>query len=99
MFGQHHAQSRHIGHEALLMNSPTAKGFPLMMADEGARVRIVALHGGKGSSMRLTELGLNVGSEVQVLQRQGGGLLIARGESRIALGGGMAAKILVVPFA
>ena len=74
-----------------------AKGFPLMMADEGARVRITRLLGGKGLSLRLTELGLNLGAEIAVLQRQGGGLLIARGEGRIALGGGMAAKILVAP--
>jgi ferrous iron transport protein A len=33
------------------------------------------------------------------VQRQGGGLLIARGEARIALGGGMAAKIQVVALA
>ncbi|MFB1487605.1 MULTISPECIES: ferrous iron transport protein A [unclassified Thiocapsa] len=69
-----------------------------MMADEGARVRIVALHGGKGLTTRLTELGLNVGSELAVVQRQGGGLLVARGEARIALGGGMAAKIQVAPL-
>ncbi|WP_296806234.1 FeoA family protein [Thiocapsa sp.] len=75
------------------------KGFPLMMADEGACLRIIALNGGKGLTTRLTELGLNVGSEVRVVQRQGGGLLVARGESRIALGGGMAAKILVAPLA
>ncbi|WP_040730966.1 FeoA family protein [Thiocapsa marina] len=78
---------------------PPAKGFPLMMADEGACLRIIALNGGKGLTTRLTELGLNVGSEVRVVQRQGGGLLVARGESRIALGGGMAAKIQVAPLA
>lgn len=65
------------------------------MADEGALVRIVALNGGRGLALRLTELGLNVGTEIRVVQRQGGGLLVARGESRIALGGGMAAKVLV----
>ena len=75
----------------------SAKGFPLAMADEGAALRILALHGGKGLAMRLTELGLNVGTEIRVVQRQGGGLLVARGESRIALGGGMAAKIQVAP--
>lgn len=75
------------------------RGFPLAMADEGAKVRIVALLGGKSLAMRLTELGLNVGTELQLIQRQGGGLVVARGESRIALGGGMAAKILVAPLA
>ncbi|SDW48395.1 ferrous iron transport protein A [Thiocapsa roseopersicina] len=98
MFGQH-GLSNPVRHEPLMMGVPTVKGFPLMMADEGARVRIVALHGGKGLTTRLTELGLNVGSELAVVQRQGGGLLIARGEARIALGGGMAAKIQVVPLA
>jgi len=69
------------------------------MAQEDTPLRILALHGGKGLTMRLTELGLNVGTEVRVVQRQGGGLLLARGESRIALGGGMASKILVAEVA
>lgn len=70
--------------------------YPLTMADEGARVRIHALNAGRGLAVRLTELGLNVGSEIRVVQRQGGGLLVARGEGRIAIGAGMATKILVV---
>jgi ferrous iron transport protein A len=81
-----------------MKNHSPVKGFPLMMADEGACLRIVALNGGKGLTTRLTELGLNVGSDVRVVQRQGGGILVARGESRIALGGGMAVKILVAPL-
>ncbi len=70
--------------------------FPLTMADEGVELRIVALRAGRGLDLRLTELGLNVGSELSVVQRQGGGLLVARGETRIAIGGGMATKVLVV---
>ena len=66
------------------------------MADEGARVRIRALRAGRGLDHRLTELGLNVGSEIRVVQRQGAGLLVSRGEGRIAIGGGMASKILVI---
>jgi ferrous iron transport protein A len=97
MFGQH-GMPNHLSCELSTMISPPVKGFPLMMADEGACVRIVALTGGRGLTTRLTELGLNVGSEVRVVQRQGGGLLVARGESRIALGGGMAAKIQVAPL-
>ncbi|MFD2112273.1 FeoA family protein [Thiorhodococcus fuscus] len=71
------------------------KPFPLMMANDGDRVRIQSLLGGKGLIMRLTELGLNQGTELRIIQRQGGGLVVARGEIRIALGGGMATKILV----
>ena len=74
-----------------------AKPFPLIMADEGARVRIQAVRAGRGLAQRLTDLGLNVGAEIRIVQRQGAGLLVARGEGRIAVGAGMAAKILVVP--
>jgi ferrous iron transport protein A len=98
MIGRHGLQHRG-GSEPVAVVSPTAKGFPLMMADEGARVCILALQGGKGLTTRLTELGLNVGTELHIVQRQGGGLLVARGESRIALGAGMAAKIQVAPLA
>lgn len=66
------------------------------MADEGVCVRVVALRGGTGLERRLTDMGLNVGSELTVTQRQGGSaLVVCRGETRFALGDGMAHKILV----
>ena len=74
-----------------------ASCFPLMMADEGVRVRVVALKGGAGLDRRMTEMGLNVGAELVVRQRQGGGMEVMRGETRFALGGGMAHKIMVAP--
>lgn len=75
--------------------TPTA-AFPLAMAQEGERLRIHLLRGGKGLEHRLTSLGLNVGSELTVSQREGGNLVVLRGETRIALGAGMAHKIMVV---
>ncbi len=74
-----------------------ASCFPLMMADEGLRVRVVALKGGAGLDRRMTEMGLNVGAELVVRQRQGGGMVVMRGETRFTLGGGMAHKIMVAP--
>ncbi len=74
-----------------------ANCFPLMMADEGTQVRVVALLGGTGLDRRMTEMGLNVGAELVIRQRQGGGLVVTRGETRFALGGGMAHKIMVAP--
>lgn len=71
------------------------KPFALAMADEGARVRIIALRAGQGLDRRLTDLGLNIGSELSVVQRQGAGLVVARDNTRIAVGGGMAMKIMV----
>jgi ferrous iron transport protein A len=74
--------------------------FPLSMADENHPVRIVALRGGDNLSKRMTEMGLNVGSELIVRNRQGGGgLVVARGETRFALGSGMAHKIMVAKVA
>lgn len=72
--------------------------FPLSQAGEGERVRIVALRAGRGLDQRLTEMGLHVGIELRVRQRQpGGALVVVRGETRLALGVGMAHKILVCP--
>lgn len=69
--------------------------FPLSMAGEHVPVRVVALAGGAGLNKRMTELGMNVGAELVIRQRQGAGLVIARGETRFALGGGMANRIIV----
>jgi ferrous iron transport protein A len=76
-----------------------AAAFPLMMASEGARVRVVALRGGAGLDKRMTEMGINIGAELVVRQHQGGGVVVMRGETRFALGGGMAHKIMVAPAA
>lgn len=72
--------------------------MPLMMANEGGQVRVVALLGGAGLDKRVTQMGLNVGAELRVVQREGGGVVVMRGESRFALGGGMAHKIMVAPI-
>lgn len=54
--------------------------------------------GGRGFRMRLVSMGLNVGSEVEVIQGgrgSGGPTLIASGHTRLAIGHGMAQKIIV----
>lgn len=71
------------------------ESFPLAMAREGECVRIVRLQGGHGLEMRLTQLGLNVGSKIRVSQRMGGRLIVLRDEMRLALGAGVAQKIMV----
>jgi len=70
--------------------------FPLAMAQEGERVKIFLLRGGKGLETRLSDMGLNVGSEIVVSQHQGGNLVVIRGETRLALGAGIAQKIMVL---
>ena len=70
--------------------------MPLVMASPGERVRIVGFRGGKGMERRLTSMGLNRDAEVEVIKSSGPGpLIVASRETRIALGFGMAKKILV----
>ena len=84
----------------MLMNSNnTSQVFPLGMASEGETVKIVSIVGGKNLVKRLIAMGIVADTQLQILQRQkGSGLILARGETRLALGAGMANKILVVPM-
>ncbi len=77
-------------------NSDT-HSFPLSMAGEGERLRIVMHRGGSGMDKRLTSLGLRIDGRVEILQRLGGSVVIAANDIRFALGAGMAQKIMVVP--
>ena len=72
-------------------------GFPLRLAREGSRVRIVGLNGGKGFHDRLAGVGLRLGIDVDVIQNSMcGKMLICRDGARFYLGGGMAQKIQVI---
>lgn len=74
----------------------TGTSFPLSSAEVGTRVRIAALLAGRGMAERISDMGLPVGSEIEIVQRQSGGrMVVARDFARVALGGGMAQKILV----
>ncbi len=74
-----------------------AGAFPLSMAACDQCVRLVDVQGGCMLRKRLAELGLNPGSEVRVLQTHGGGpmILAVKDDARMAIGRGMAYKILV----
>lgn len=70
--------------------------FPLSTAAAGDRLVITALKAGKGLGRRLADLGLPVGTEIEVVHRQHGGrLVVARQMSRVALGASMTQKIMV----
>jgi len=66
------------------------------MVETGKRVRLVSIAGGRRLRMRLAELGLVPGTEIDVINNSlhGPFILGVRG-SRIALGRGMAFKIMV----
>lgn len=70
------------------------------MAQEGETLRVVALTGGRNLARRLTEMGVPVGAELELVQSGGNGpMVIAVGGTRLGLGRGMAQKIMVTPVA
>jgi ferrous iron transport protein A len=64
----------------------------------GTRACIREIQGGQNLSRRLLSLGLRVGSQVGVLHHRGRGVVVVSGGNRIALGGGVAEKLLVEPL-
>ena len=76
----------------------TMKGemhMPLSMAAPGQEVELVAVHGGWGIRRRLAEMGFNPGVRLRVIHSGGGPIIVAVREARLALGRGMAHKIMV----
>ncbi len=70
--------------------------MPLAMLPDGAFARIVEVSGGRGLVRRLAELGFNADVLVKVLHNHSPGpVLIEVKGSRVALGRGVAMKILV----
>ncbi len=80
------------------MNQPTAELNSLAELPLGATARIVRIVGGRDLSRRLLGLGLHIGSEIRIEHRRGRGLVVASGETRIALGGGIVEKLFVEPL-
>jgi len=74
--------------------------MPLTMVRENARARVAIVYGGRGLVQRLAAMGIYPGAEVTLIR--GGyspGPLVAKvGESRIALGRGMAQRVMVEPL-
>jgi ferrous iron transport protein A len=64
--------------------------------DPGMRAVVSELRGGREFASRLAGMGISVGSQIKVLQNPAhGSLLVLVRDTRIALGRGVAAKILV----
>ena len=74
------------------------KPVALTTIPTGKAVRLVKIDGGKRLNHRLAEMGLTPGVEITILQDAGGPLLLHVRDFRIAVGRGMAEKLIVVPF-
>jgi len=75
--------------------------MPLSMVSPGEDVRLVAIRGGRRVRKRLADLGLTPGTILRVVQAGFHGPLIVafKDDARLALGRGMAHKIMVEPMA
>ena len=69
--------------------------IPLTQAPRKRTVKLLTVLGGKTLTHRLAELGLTPGTKLRVIQDAGGPLIINVRNSKIAIGRGMAEKLMV----
>jgi ferrous iron transport protein A len=71
--------------------------FPIGLLSPGERGEISAIREGGGKcDCRIEDLGLRVGKTVEMLNNGGGGAILLKvDEARLAIGRGMAMKIMV----
>jgi Fe2+ transport system protein FeoA len=75
--------------------SPGLPQMPLAMASPGTECEVRQLRGGGDFERRMLAMGLGPGRRLRVSQREGGQMVVIVGETRLALGRGIAQKILV----
>ncbi len=61
----------------------------------GRRVRIVSINGGRQLVLKLRALGISSGNELEVLHHRRGGIVVGRDGNRVALGLGVAEKLII----
>jgi len=71
---------------------------PLAALSAGSLARIAEIRGGRGLTHKLLGLGLRVGSQVSILHQHGRGLVLSSAETRVAIGGGIADRLMVEPL-
>ncbi len=70
--------------------------MPLPFAPEQQILIVESIDGGQDIKRRLSEMGMYIGAEVELVQSSGAGpVMIRLGGSKIAIGRGMAQKINV----
>ena len=68
---------------------------PLTAAQIGQPLTLVRISAGRALKLRLVEMGLTPGTELRILQDNGGPMIVAVRGSRLAVGRSMAHKLLV----
>jgi len=72
--------------------------MPLTMVNNG-NVKVLSIRGGRGTIQRLSSMGIIEGSIINVVYNPGRGpIIIQMGNSRFAIGYGMARRVFVTPI-
>jgi len=70
--------------------------MPLAMAKSGEKVIVREIMGGKNARSRLTSMGIRSGDPLEIINNNGmGRLIVGHGPTRLAMGRGIAQKILI----
>jgi ferrous iron transport protein A len=69
--------------------------MPLTAVNPGQEVTLIDIQGGRGLRSKLYSMGLIPGVTLTVLRTRGGPVMIAVHDTRLALGVGMAKRIIV----
>ena len=69
--------------------------IPLSSLHDGEKAQITAINGGRSINLRMHELGFTTGTKLKVIRNVGGGpILVELKAGKIALGRGVARKIM-----
>lgn len=71
---------------------------PLIFFSPGAKGKIYAINGGKTFTKRLSEMGFKKGQKIEVIKNDAGPIIVGLNSSRVALGRGMAQRIMANPL-
>jgi Fur family ferric uptake transcriptional regulator len=90
---QHKMEIYGLCAECLAQRKPL---MSLVMAKPGERVLIREMAGGRTARKRMADMGLRLGDHIEIITNSGEGrLILARGCTRLAIGRGIAQKVMV----
>ena len=69
--------------------------LPLAGLNEGDQGKVTSIIAGSQATKRLYEMGFNTGAKIKVIKNDRGPIIVALGSNKIALGRGLAEKMLV----
>ncbi len=67
----------------------------LVHLKEGDTCKVARIQAGSSATRRLYEMGFNTGARIKVLKNDRGPMIVGLGGHKVALGRGLAAKMLV----